>query len=199
MRVYYSSASPFAAKVRMAASHCDLQIESVATDTTAEPADLIDANPLGKIPALVLDDGTALYDSRVICDYFDKITGGQLLPARLEAWTKVKLIEATADGIADALILSVYEERYRPEEKRHQPWVDKQLRKADRGLAVLEEQLADMPEDLTTADFAVAGLLGWMSFRFKGKLEAERPALAKWLAGFAERFPAFAELGPRPA
>lgn len=199
MRVYYSSASPFAAKVRMAARHCDLEIESIAVDTTAEPDDLIAANPLGKIPALVLDDGTALYDSRAICDYFDKATGGQLLPATLDAWTRVKLIEATADGIGDALILSVYEERYRPADKRHQPWVDMQMRKADRGLAVLETLLADMPDQLTTADFAVAGLLGWMSFRFKGKLEAERPALANWLAAFPDRFPAVAELGARPA
>ena len=183
----------------MAARLCDLDIESVATDTGAEPADLIAANPLGKIPALVLDDGTALYDSRTICDYFDKMTGGQLVPATLDAWTRVKLVEATADGIGDALILTVYEERYRPVEKRHQAWVDMQMRKADRGLAVLETLLADLPEQLTTADFAVAGLLGWMSFRFKGKLEAERPALSKWLADFPEKFPAFAELGPRPA
>lgn len=199
MRVFYSSASPFAAKVRMAASHCGLAIESVAADTTAEPADLLAANPLGKIPALILDDGTALYDSRVICDYFDKLTGGQLVPQRLEAFATVKRIEATADGIGDALILVVYEERYRPEERRHQPWVDKQMRKANRGLAALEAMLPELSDELTVADFAVAGLAGWMSFRFKGKLEAEYSALAAWLAAFPARFPAYDELGPRPA
>ncbi|MBO0660966.1 glutathione S-transferase [Jiella flava] len=199
MRVYYSSPSPFAAKVRMAAHHCDLPIESVLADTSAEPADLITANPLGKIPALVLDDGTALYDSGVICDYFDKLTGGQLVPQTLESWTVVKRIEATADGIGDALILAVYEERYRPEDKRHQPWVDKQMRKADRGLDALEAMLADLPEGLTTAHFAVAALLGWMELRFKGMLAAERPELARWLAAFPAHFPAYVELGPRPA
>ncbi|MBO0905485.1 glutathione S-transferase family protein [Jiella sonneratiae] len=199
MRIFYSPASPFAAKVRMAASHCGLELESVDTDTKAEPADLLASNPLGKIPAVVLDDGTALYDSRTICDYFDKLTGGQLVPQTLEDWTKVKLAEATADGIGDALILVLYEERYRPADRRHQPWVDKQMRKADRGLEVLEGQIEDLPEGPTTAHFAVAGLLGWMSFRFAGKLEAERPALAAWLQSFAETFPAYAELGPRQA
>ncbi|WP_245514937.1 glutathione S-transferase family protein [Jiella endophytica] len=197
MRVFYSAASPFAAKVRMAARHCDLELESVTANTTAEPADLLSANPLGKIPALVLDDGTTLYDSRVICDYFDRLTGGQLVPQGLDAWRAVRLIEATADGIADALILSLYEERFRPEEKRHQPWVDKQLRKADRGLAALETMLGDLPETLTTAHFAVAALLGWMGFRFEGKLESERPRLADWLAAFPDAFPAYGELRPR--
>ena len=199
MRIYYSSASPFAAKVRMAASHCGLAIESVSADTSAEPADLLAANPLGKVPALILDDGTALYDSRVICDYFDKRTGGQLVPQGLEAWTTVKRIEATADGIGDALLLSVYEERYRPADKRHQPWVDLQMRKADRGLKALEAMLSDLPDQLTTAHFAIAGLLGWMSFRFKGKIETECPALAAWLAAFPDAFQAYGELGPRPA
>ncbi|MBP0614402.1 glutathione S-transferase family protein [Jiella mangrovi] len=199
MRVFYSSASPFAAKVRMAASHCDLPFESVATDTMAEPAELLFANPLGKIPVVVLDDGMALYDSRVICDYFDKLTGGQLLPQGLEAFTRVKVIEACADGICDALILALYEERYRPEDKRHQPWVDKQMARADRGLAALEKMLPDLPEKLSTAHFAMASVLGWMSFRFKGKLEAERPALAAWIKAFPEKFPAFSQVGPRPA
>lgn len=199
MRLFYSSASPFASKVRMAAHHCDLALDCVSTDTSAEPDDLLSANPLGKIPALVLDDGGVLYDSAVICDYFDKMTGGQLVPQGIDDWRAVKLVEATADGVGDALILTVYEERYRPEDKRHQPWVEKQTRKADRGLEVLETMVANLPDRLTTAHFALASLFGWMDIRFAGKLAAERPALAEWYAGFPNAFPAFENLRPKAA
>ncbi|MEX6506552.1 glutathione S-transferase family protein [Jiella sp. M17.18] len=197
MRLYYSRASPFAAKARMAARHCDLPVETVPADTSAEPADLLAANPLGKIPVLVLDDGTAVYDSAVICDYFDRMSGNQLVPQELGAWRFVKTFEALADGVGDALILVVYEARFRPEDKRHQGWVDKQMRKADRGLAALETMLDELPDGPTTAHFALAALLGWMELRFAGKIAGERPKLAAWLADFPALFPAFEELRPR--
>ncbi|HDZ73030.1 MAG TPA: glutathione S-transferase [Aurantimonas coralicida] len=199
MRLYYSSASPFAAKARMAARHCGIEIESVAVDTSAEPVELTSANPLGKIPVLVLDDGTSVYDSRVICDLFDRMSGNQLVPQELDAWRTVKTFEAAADGVGDALILTVYEVRYRPEEKRHQAWVDKQMRKADRGLAFLEDHVNELSDEPTTAHFALAGLLGWMAFRFAGKIESERPKLAQWLKQFPESFPDYDELQPRAA
>ena len=100
------------------------------------------------------------------------MSGNQMVPQAIEPWRIAATVEATADGIVDALILSVYEVRYRPEDKRHQPWVDKQLRKADRGLATLEQQILELPEGLTTGHFAVAALLGWATMRFPGKIEA---------------------------
>ena len=199
MRLFYSPASPFAAKARMAAHHCDLAVEAVSTVTSDEPADLLAANPLGKIPVLVLDDGSTVYDSKVICDLFDRMSGNQLVPQSLDAWRFVKTFEALADGVGDALILTVYEVRYRPEDKRDAGWVDKQMHKADRGLAKLEEMIDQLPAQPTTAHFALASLLGWMRFRMEGKIEAERPKLAAWLDAFPTVFPAFAELGPRQA
>ncbi len=196
MRLYYSAPSPFAAKVRMAASHCGIAVETVPVDTTAEPDQLLKANPLGKIPVLVMDDGATVYDSRVICALFDRMSGNQMVPQAIEPWRIAATVEATADGIVDALILSVYEVRYRPEDKRHQPWVDKQLRKADRGLASLEQQILELPEDLTIGHFAVAALLGWATMRFPGKIEGERPQLAAWLQRFEQQFPAYADLKP---
>ncbi len=197
MRLYYSPASPFAAKARMAASHCGIAIDSVKTDTSAEPDELIEANPLGKIPVLVLDDGQTVFDSSVICDYFDKTTGNQLQPQMVEAWQIAKVYEAAVDGTIDALILTVYEDRYRPEDRRHQPWVDMQMRKADRGLAYLEAHLDEIGTEITIAHLALASLIGWMSIRFEGKIAKEYPRLAAWIETFPESFPAYEQLKPQ--
>jgi glutathione S-transferase len=197
MRLFSSPASPFAAKVRMAAHHVGIPIETIATDTGAEPADLLAANPLGKIPALVLDDGTVLFDSKVICDYLDRRSGHKLVPQDEAGWLRTKRLEATADGIGDAAILTLYEVRYRPEDKRHQPWVDKQMRKAFRALDSLEAQIDELGPDLTTAHFAVGGVLGWLNLRFKGQWEEGRPRLVAWQAAFGDVFPAYEELKPR--
>lgn len=197
MQLFISSASPFVAKVRMAAHHSGVAIETIATDTGAEPADLLAANPLGKIPALVMDDGTALYDSAVICDWIDRQGGHRLVPQDAAGWLLTKRVEATADGIADAAILTLYEQRYRPEDKRHQPWVDKQLRKAWRGMDVLEGLIASLGKEPSTAHFAVAALLGWLDLRFHGQWEERYPSLSAWIAAFPESFPAYEELKPR--
>lgn len=196
MRLFYASASPFAAKVRMAAHHCDIDLELVPTDTGAEPADLLSANPLGKIPALVLPDGKGLYDSAVICDWLDRQSGHRLVPQDEAGWLTCKRIEATADGIVDGAILTVYEVRYRPDEKRHQPWVDRQMGKAWRGLAILEDMIDDLGPQPTTAHFAVAGLLGWFELRFKGEWQERHPKLQAWFADFPNTFPAFHDLQP---
>lgn len=196
MRLYYSAASPFAAKVRMAASHCGFELDEVTVDTSAEPTDLLAANPLGKIPSLVTDDGCPVFDSSVICDLFDRMSGNQLVPQTLEAWRAVKTFEATVDGVIDALLLTVYEVRYRPEEKRYDGWVDKQTRKGERGLMVLDQRLDELTPELTTAHFALAGLLGWMNIRFPGKAAGEFPRLAAWLDDFCAAHPAMAGLVP---
>ncbi|KQT50776.1 glutathione S-transferase [Aureimonas sp. Leaf454] len=197
MRLFYASASPFASKVRMAAHHCDIELEPVSTDTGAEPADLLEANPLGKIPALVLPDASALYDSAVICDWLDRQSGHALVPQDEAGWLLCKRIEATADGVVDGAILSVYEVRFRPEDKRHQPWVDKQMRKAWRGMDVLEGAIGSLGTQPTTAHFAVAGLLGWFDLRFKGQWEERYPGLKAWIDGFPAIFPAYEDLKPK--
>ena len=197
MRLYYSPASPFAAKARMAASHCGIAIDAVKTDTSAEPGELLKANPLGKIPALVLDDGQTIFDSGVICDYFDRISGNQLQPQTVEAWRTAKVFEAAADGTMEALILVLYEARYRPEGMRHKPWTDMQMRKADRSLDYLEAHLDGIGEAVTIAHFALAALIGWMAIRFDGKIAGEHPKLQAWIEAFPERFPAYEQLKPQ--
>ena len=197
MLLYYSAASPFAAKVRMAASHCGLALEEVAVDTAAEPTALLAANPLGKIPTLVTDEGHAVFDSSVICDLFDRMSGNQLVPQQMASWQAIKTFEATVDGVVDALLLTVYEVRYRPEDKRYDGWVDKQMRKGERGLVVLDKRLHQLTPELTTAHFALAGLLGWMNLRFPGKAAGEFPRLAAWLDAFCEANPTLAAFVPQ--
>ena len=136
-----ASASPFVRKVRIAAAILGLDrgIEIVAADT-ADPNDTVrQQNPLGKIPALVLDDGAVLYDSRVIVEYLDHLAGGgRVIPTEPDARFAALRLQALADGIMDASVLLVYEARWRDPAKHEPKWVDHQAGKVERALAVLE-------------------------------------------------------------
>ncbi len=116
-----------------------------------DPADVLRRdNPLGKIPTLVTDDGSAVFDSRVILEYLDHVAGGDRLipakwPARLEAIT----MQALCDGVMDASILIVYEARHRPAELHHQPWLEYQRGKIVRGLTAFAKQPADPPASMS--------------------------------------------------
>src|SRR6478752_6603320 len=134
-----SPASPFGRKVKMAAIELGLmeRIEIVVADTNDPSEPLRQQNPLGKIPTLVLEDGTTLFDSRVILDYLDHLAGGRLIPGGQERFLQLRL-QALADGICDAALLQVYEGRFRPEEGRNANWLAHQEGKITRGLAALE-------------------------------------------------------------
>jgi len=153
-------------------------------------------NPLGKIPILILDDGARLYDSRVICEHLDALAGGEnLFPAGAARWPALTL-QALADGITDAAILEVYEIRYRPEEKRHQAWVDYQHEKVRRGLAWLDANVPATRARPNIGDISLACALGYLDFRFEGAWRGDHPDLVAWLEEFAGRVPAFGESTP---
>ena len=186
--------SPFGRKVRIAASMLGLsdEIEVVMTDTS-DPADIIRArNPLGKIPALVLDDGMVLHDSAVILDYLDHRVGGDLLvPAGADRRYRVLSEAALADGLIEAAVLQVYEVRFRPEGKREPSWVAYQAGKVERALAAFE---ATQPEGLrSVADVGLACALGYLDLRFPGTWREQHPKLVAWLDRFAAEVPAFEE------
>ena len=105
MRLLGSSASPFVAKVRMAAAICDIELSVDAIDTGNEPEALTSVNPLGKIPALVTEEGDSVFDSAVICEFLDRMSGNQLIPQTLVEYRKAKTFESVASGVVDALIL----------------------------------------------------------------------------------------------
>src|SRR5438552_2321096 len=136
-----SPASPFARKVRIAASllGLDKEITLDQADTTDSKDTVRVQNPLGKIPVLVLDDGSTLYDSRVIVEFLDqRAGGGKVIPREPKARFDALRLQALADGMTDAQILVVYEGRWRQPDKHEPKWVDYQSDKIQRRLAVLE-------------------------------------------------------------
>lgn len=187
-----SPASPFGRKVKLSALMLGLTDKIEITKTNMQdPADPITSeNPLGKIPALVLDDGTCLYDSRVICEYLNEIGGGKLFPGGDAGW-KARTLQALCDGILDAAILKVYEERYRPEEKRHPDWVQRQQDKIDRAFKWLEANPPEAGGEPNIGDVTLACVLGYLDFRFPGSWRDDSPNLVAWLDAFAAANPAY--------
>jgi len=188
-----SPPSPFGRKVKIAAAILGLsdKIEIVVTDTI-DPADSIrQQNPLGKIPALILADGTALYDSRVIVEYLDLMAGGgKLIPNGAERIQTLTL-QALADGIMDAGILQMYERRFRDEDRREAKWIAHQQGKIDRALAYLEQTGAPLHTTPLIGEIALACALGYLDLRFEGTWRAKHPKLVAWLDRFAAAVPSF--------
>ena len=121
-------------------------------------------NPLGKIPALSLQDGSALYDSRVICEYLNDLGGGSLYPTSGAARWTARRREACADGICDAAILARYEGFVRPEEKRWGEWSEAQINKFRRALKALDAEALGDVVDIGTLSVVIA--LDYLDFRF---------------------------------
>jgi glutathione S-transferase len=188
-----SPASPFGRKVKISGYLLGLmdRIEVVDADTTDPNDTLRQQNPLGKIPALVLESGETLYDSRVIAEYLDHLAGGgRIFPAgeaRFPAITQ----QALADGIMEAALLQVYEGRWRPEDRREARWVEHQAGKVTRGLDYAEAQLSTPAPDLHIGHIALACALGYLDLRFEGRWRRSYPKLVAWLDDFASRVPAF--------
>jgi glutathione S-transferase len=193
-----SPASPFARKVRMAILHLGLadKVEIVAADTSNPDDALRKDNPLGKLPALITEDGYVIYDSAVILEYLDHRAGGGIIipdgwPARLNVLT----LHALCDGIMDASLLIVYEARHRPPAINHQPWIDYQRGKVVRGLRALVESPPD-PALFNIGTIAAACALGYLDLRKQVAWRSEFPALAPWLDAFRAKHPEFDATSP---
>ena len=190
--------SPFGRKVRIAAALCGLddRMEIVIADTT-DPADpLRTQNPLGKIPALILEDGTVIYDSPVIAEYLDaRAGGGVVIPAGNERFPAL-IMQALADGIMDASLLLVYEGRFRSPETHNQCWIESQRGKVERGLARLEASPPALSHRPHVGQIALACALGYQDLRFEGMWRGVYPRLVAWLDEFAAKVPSFATTRP---
>jgi glutathione S-transferase len=194
-----SPASPFVRKVSIAADVLGLDREiAIELADTVDPNDTVrQQNPLGKIPALVLEDGTVLFDSRVILEYLDhRAGGGRIVPKEAGARFAALRLQALADGLMDASILLVYEGRWRPAEKHEPKWVDHQAGKVARTLAALEADTPGLDAPPTVGQIALACALGYRDFRFAGTWRKDHPRLVAWLDNFAARIPAFAATKP---
>lgn len=190
-----SPASPFARKVRIAADVLGLadQIDVRETDLN-DPDDLIRVqNPIGKIPALILDDGTAYYDSRVILEVLDHLAGGgRIISSEPKARFAALRLQALCDGILDAGVLLVYERRYRPPDKLVQAWVDRQSDKVARAFTALEAAPPANDAVPDVGQITLACALGYQDLRFDGAWRKDYPKLVAWLDTFAAQVPAFA-------
>ena len=195
-KILISPSSPYSAKVRMAARYAGFAFESVAIDTTAEPAQLLSSNPLGKIPVLITDDGEAVFDSRAITQYVNRETRNALFPRNAAKRLEAERLEALADGICDCLLAHVYERRSRPEEMVHQEWLDKQWAKAVRALDTLNANPPKLPKKITAGQIALRACLGYLALRFPGKWERGRAKLVRWAKRFDEKFPELVEFVP---
>ena len=200
MKLRSALPSPFGRKVKMAASILGLadQIEVIIADTTNPEDPLRRDNPLGKIPCLVLADGTNVYDSRVIVEHLDHLAGGnKIFPAEYSARLKALTQQALADGICDAALVIIYENRWRAPEMHDAKWLAHQHGKIDRGLAALSAHPPAGAIDI--GHIATACALGYLDLRFAGKWRTAHPKLVAWLDDFASKVPGFAKTKVEPA
>ncbi|MBB3591809.1 glutathione S-transferase [Rhizobium sp. BK529] len=197
MKLLCSPTSPFSSKVRMAARHLALEITEIRVDTNAGPAILVDNNPLGKIPTLLTDNGTSVFDSVAIMHYFDRLTKGALYPSKKGKRTDAEVLEALCDGVCDCLLAIVYERRFRDEEKVHQPWIDRQWKKVETALNYLAANAPKLRKKLHGGHFALAATIGYLDLRFKGQWEEEHAELISWLKEFDKAFDGYDQLKPQ--
>ena len=180
----------------MAAAYAGIPLEAVLVETSNPTAELLDANPLGKIPVLIADDGETIFDSRAITQYLDRQSGNKLYPRKPAKRTDAERLEALADGIADCALAHVYERRSRPEEIVHQPWLDKQWTKVVRALDALNASPPKLGRKINGGHIALRATLGYLDLRFAGKWEKGRGKLKRWAARFDEKFPELKALLP---
>lgn len=201
MKLYHSPTSPYARKVRMVAIERGLEdrIEVVSANPLENPDDLMQANPLCKVPALARADGPALFDSPVICAYLDSLAGSpQLIPAEGAARWDVLRREALCDGILDAAVTSMMERR-RSDAEQSQTWLGRWKANFTRALDQIEAEIESFGGDLTIDQLALGAALGYLDFRMSDLgWRDSRPATAAWFETFSARR-SMQETAPPPA
>jgi glutathione S-transferase len=193
--------SPYGRKVKIATALKGLKDRIEAVQVDANPLDnpeITRANPLGKIPALVIDGDTAIFDSHVICEYLDSLAPAPVLfPKSGVERMRTLTLGSLCDGILDAALLLVYEKRFRPEEKWHPPWQQRQQGKIDRSLDFLERSPPAWGASPDYGHLTLACALGYLDFRHEGKWRAGHSGLVAWLDEFAGAVSAFEETRPK--
>lgn len=194
-----SPTSPFGRKIKVAAlftGHTS-KIDVVNSDTMNPDDPLRKDNPLGKIPCLVLADGTTVYDSRVIAEYLDHDAGGGvIIPKEWPARLAVLKQQALGDGIIDAAILNLYEGRFRKPERHEPAWIAHQTGKVERGLAQIEANPPTVTAKPDIGVITIACMLEWFDFRFSGISSGKYPKLAAFIAEFNKAVPEFKKTKP---
>lgn len=199
MKLRYSPLSPFVRKVTVTLIETGLEdkVERIPTDVWDPETDIAKDNPLGKIPALITDDGKVLYDSPVICEYLDGLhDGDKLFPASGQTRWQALRLQALGDGMSEAGVLRLLETR-RPEEMQYEKWMARQTATVLRAMDALESETDGLEGPLTIGQVAVGCSLGWLDFRFPDLgWRQDHPGLAEWFESFSER-PSMTATGPK--
>jgi glutathione S-transferase len=206
MKLIGSLTSPYVRKVRVVLAEKKLDYKFVLEDVWSDQSSIREANPLGKVPCLVMENGEALFDSRVIVEYVDTLSPvGKLIPLGGRERVEVKTWEALADGLQDAAILARLEATWpgRSAAERCQPWIDRQLEKVHTSLQAMNQGLADKNwcanHHCTLADIAVGCSLAYLNFRFPDiAWRDDFPNLGALLARLQQRS-SFADTAPPQA
>lgn len=202
MKLIGSTASPFVRKVRIVLAEKKLECQFILEDVWSPDTTIQDLNPLGKVPCLILDDDSCMFDSHVIVEYLDTLTPvSKLIPAQGRERAAVKCWEALADGVLDAGILVRLELTKRPPELQSKDWINRQMGKVHAGLKAMSGGLGELAfcngTYYSLADVSVGCALGWLSFRFPDlDWRTEHPNLAKLFEKLSDR-PSFKETVPR--
>lgn len=191
MRLFHAPTSPFARKVRVLIAEKGIGgIELVAVSPFDAPAELAGSNPLSKVPALILGDGLALYDSPVICEYLDWVSGDPLMIPRDgdQRWQVLRR-QALANGIMDSCLSLALEINRRPDNERSPSWIEHWCRTMRRSTDALEAEIGSYAASVDIGHVATACALAYLDLRAAKHLDwrAGRPALADWFAAFSQR------------
>ncbi|WP_306394533.1 glutathione S-transferase C-terminal domain-containing protein [Telluria beijingensis] len=193
MKLIGSVTSPYVRKVRVVMAEKKLDYSFIQENVWAADTTIQQTNPLGKVPCLVMEDGSALVDSRVIAEYLDTLTPVcKLLPPNGRDRAEVKVWEALADGVLDAAVLVRLETTLRPEAQQSPEWIARQWGKVHAGLRVMSERLGEASfcagNHYSLADVAVGCALGWIAFRFPDiDWRGDYPNLARLFDKLSER------------
>jgi glutathione S-transferase len=192
MKLFYAITSPFVRKCLVSAHELGLRDRIELLPAAAHPVNrdrtVVARNPLGKIPTLITEEGTALYDSRVICEYLNELGDGHLMPRQGPARWVVLVDQALADGIMDAAVLTRYETAVRPANLRWDDWVAGQLDKVTCGLDDIERRAGRLADRVDAGTIALGCALGYLDLRFATLAWRDRcPNAAVWFERFGGR------------
>ncbi len=202
MKLIGSITSPYVRKVRIVMAEKKLDYQFALEDVWSADTTIGESNPLGKVPCLIMEDGGAVFDSRVIVEYLDAMSPvGKLIPTSGRERAEVKCWEALADGLADAALLMRIETTQRPDSTPSEQWLSRQRGKVDASLRAMSTGLGESGwcngNHYSLADIAVGCSLDWLAFRFADiEWRDEYANLARLVDKLAERA-SFRETAPK--
>jgi glutathione S-transferase len=193
MKIIGSLTSPFVRKVRIVMAEKKIDAELVLENVWDSGTSIAEFNPLSKVPCLLMDDGGAMFDSRVIAEYIDTLSPvGKLIPATGRERAAVKTWEVLADGVIDAGILVRLEKTFRNEGEQSEKWLNRQMHKVHQGIETMSKSLGHSKwchgNQFSLADISLGCALGWFELRFPElDWKTKYPNLAAHFAQLSER------------